>query len=62
METDLLDREAVSANDASTKGSRRPNFIGNPKRPRHTQTGWKNFRADTLEADPAHETQAFFQI
>jgi hypothetical protein len=62
METHLLDPEAVLANEAFPKGSPRPDFFTTLNRPRHRQAGWKNFRADTFDADPAQESQTFFQI
>ena len=56
LETDLLDPEAVLANEAFPKGSPRPDFFGTLNRPRHRQAGWKNFRADTFDAVPAHKS------
>jgi len=62
MEMNLPNPEAVLANKTFPKGSPRPTLSRILHRSRHRQAGWKNFKADTFDADSAHESQTFFQI
>ncbi len=51
MGMNLPNPEEVLANEAFPKGSPRPYSFSTLNRPRHRQTGWKNFRAETFDAE-----------
>jgi len=50
------------ADEAFPKGPPRPDSFSIPNRPRHREAGCKSFRAETMEADQANESQALFEV